>query len=392
MLSILLLAIMFGCKQRQVSIAENEFYVCSMDPQVMEKQPGPCPICKMPLTKAVIDKTQMHQIKLSDEQVKLANIRVDSVHVSGIGNKTTLTGVFAINQNKTEVVSARIKGRIEHLYYKIPGAQVSKGDKLYDLYSRELLEAQEEYLLAKEKGKVLGADMKPIIASARNRLQLWGLSEGQIDALERTRDAKITNTIYSKASGVVTDIPLREGDYVDEGTVVYRIADLSTLWVEAQVYANELERVQEGAVVDITPEPYPAAHISGKIVFANPELQEDSKINLVRIEVNNAGGKYKPGMQAYVNLGGQAKKAFVLPLAAVIQNSGNAIVWLQTKPNTYEPRQVMTGLQSGNDIEIVSGLNPGELVVVRGTYLLNSEFVFKRGANPNEAIHGNMKM
>lgn len=305
---------LLSCKAKPVKIAENEYYVCSMDPQVMEKQPGPCPICKMPLTKTVIDKSQMHLIRISEEQARLANIRIDSLHYSGIGRSAVLTGIFSVNQNKTEVVSARIKGRIDALYYKIPGTQVKPGDKLYDLYSRELLQAQEEYLLTLEKAALLGADIKPIISASRNKLQLWGLTDGQIAILERTREAKITNTIYSKTSGAITDIPLREGDYVDEGTVVYRIADLSSLWVEAQLYTSELDYAHEGDAVDIVPEAYPDEHIRGRISFANPELQDQSKINLIRMEVNNPSGKYKPGMQAYVHLSGGTKKLSCCPL------------------------------------------------------------------------------
>ena len=136
-----------------MEIGENEFYVCSMDPQVMEKQPGPCPICKMPLAKTTIDNREMQFIKLNEEQMRLGNIHVDSAHYSEIGRETTLTGVFGVNQNKIEEVSARINGRIDQLYHKIIGEGVKKGDKLYDLYSRELLLAQEEYLLLIEKMK-----------------------------------------------------------------------------------------------------------------------------------------------------------------------------------------------------------------------------------------------
>jgi Cu(I)/Ag(I) efflux system membrane fusion protein len=138
-----------------------------MDPQVMEKQPGMCPICKMALTKATIDTKQMQGIQINDEQAKLANIKVEAITQSSIGRNTTLNGVFAINQNRTEQISARIKGRIELLYYKINGAKVNKGDKLYELYSRELLQAQEEYLLALEKGKLLKTGPAKLYSSSK---------------------------------------------------------------------------------------------------------------------------------------------------------------------------------------------------------------------------------
>jgi len=355
-----------------------------MDPQVMEKQPGMCPICKMPLTKATIDTKQMQGIQINDEQAKLANIKVEPITQSSIGRNTVLNGVFAINQSKTEQVSARIKGRIELLYYKVLGTRVNKGDKLYDLYSRELLQAQEEYLLAIEKGKLLKTGGQNLVTAARNKLELWGLTEAQIAALEKTGQPKITNTVYSKVSGVITEIPLKEGDYVNEGTEVYKVADLSSIWVEAQLYTNELSYLREGKEVEITPAPYPDERIKGNIVFTNPELQQQSKINLIRVEVNNAAFRYKPGMQAYVSLKSEEKNALVLPVDAVIQNANNSLVWVQTQKNTFEPRIVTTGVQNSEKIEILSGLKEGEMVVTSGTYLLNSEYVFKRGMNPME--------
>jgi Cu(I)/Ag(I) efflux system membrane fusion protein len=368
--------------KKQETIGENEFYVCSMDPQIMEKQPGPCPICKMPLAKTIIDKSQMQFIKLNDEQMQLGNIKVDSVSYSSIGRESTLTGTFAINQNKTEQVSARISGRIDQLYYKIIGEQVKAGDKLYDLYSRELLLAQEEYLLVLEKSKLLNDKGQTIIFSAKNKLLLWGLNEEQIKELETTQLTKITNTIYSKVSGTITEIPLKEGDYVNEGTKIYKLADLSSLWVEAQIYTNELAYLTEANKVEITPEAYPDEHISGTIIFVNPELQEQSKINLIRVEVDNSKQLFKPGMQAYVILKANEKKSITLPMNAVLQNAKESVVWIQIEKGKFEARTVKIGIQNKDKIEIISGLKQGENVVISGAYLLNSEYIFKRGITP----------
>jgi Cu(I)/Ag(I) efflux system membrane fusion protein len=372
-----------SCKNKKAEqIGENEFYVCSMDPQIMEKQPGPCPICKMPLTKTIIDKSQMQFIKLNDEQMELGNIKVDSVRSSFISRENTLTGTFGINQNKTEQVSAKINGRIDQLYYKILGEQVNEGDKLYDLYSRELLLAQEEYLLVFEKSKLLNEGGKVILTSAKNKLLLWGLNEQQIKELETTKQTKITNTIYSKISGVITEISLKEGDYVNEGTKIYKLADLSSLWVEAQLYSNELGYLLEGGMVDIIAEAYPDERIKGNIFFINPELQEQSKINLVRVEVDNSRHLYKPGMQAYVILKSDQKKSIVLPMNAVLQNAKENVVWVQIEKGKFEARAVTIGIQNKDKIEITSGLKAGDFVVVSGAYLLNSEYVFKRGVTP----------
>ena len=380
------LFLIFSCNNKpKEQIAENEFYVCSMDPQVMEKQMGNCPICKMPLTKAIIDNHDMNVIKLNSEQMKLANIKIDSVHYSKISREHILTGFFSVNQNKTGQISSRISGRIEKLYHKIIGEEIKEGEPTYDLYSRELLLAQEEYLITLEKAQTLNRLLdksNDMVQSAKNKLLLWGMIEEQITELEKTNKAQITLPMYSQASGIITEIPLKEGDYLKEGAKIYKLADLSSLWVEAQLYTNELDYLQEGKNVEIIPQTFSQERIKGVITFANPELQAESKINLVRIEVDNSKMLYKPGMQAYVILKSEEKKAIVMPVDAVIQTAKNSLVWIQNGKGGFEARIVETGIQNKDKIEILSGLKEGDKVVVSGAYLINSEFIFKKGTNP----------
>ena len=379
------------CNTKKIEkIGENEYYVCSMDPQIMEKQMGMCPICKMPLTKTTIDKSQLNTIKLNEVQIQLGNIRVDTIKASLIGTEQTLTGIFSINQNNTEQISSRINGRIEQLYFKIIGEQVKKGDKLYDLYSRELLLAQEEYLLAFEKSKLLSLGGENIITASKNKLLLWGLNEDQIEKIAQTKQTQITNTIYSPASGAITEIPLKEGDYVNEGTKIYKLANLNTLWVEAQLYTNELQYLDAGKNVEIIPESYPNERINGVVTFVNPELQEQSTVNLIRIEIDNKRNLFKAGMPAYVLLKSNEKKTMVLPLDAVLQEREYNVIWVQIKKGVFEARNVTIGIQNKNKIEIISGVKEGEAVVTSGAYLINSEFVFKRGTTPMQ--NKNMKM
>lgn len=328
----------------------------------------------------------MQIINLNAEQMKLANVKVDSVKISSIGNETVLNGVFTINQNKTEQISARINRRIENLYHKIIGEEIRAGEPAYDLYSQDLYLAQEEYLISFEKAALLGVNS--LIAAAKNKLILWGLSKKQIAKLEKTKKANITNTIYSSVSGTITEIPMKDGDIVSEGTKIYQLADLSTLWVEAQVYSTELSILTEGKKVEIIPAAFPEEITEGTIIFANPELQGQSKINLVRVELKNPSGKFKVGMQAYVIHYSEERKAIVLPVDAVIRGSRQAVVWVQNKNGGFESRKVQTGIENKYQIEIVSGLNVGERVVVSGAYLINSEYIFKLGMMPM----GDMKM
>jgi Cu(I)/Ag(I) efflux system membrane fusion protein len=360
-----------------------------MDPQVMEKQNVLCPICKMALTKTVIDKTQLNIVKLNADQMKLGNIRVDTVRKSSIGKETILNGVFKVNQNKTEQISSRISGRIEKLYHKIPGEEIRNGEAVYDLYSQELLLAQEEYLIAIDKAKLLGGES--FISATKNKLLLWGLSEKQISNLEETKRANITITFYSKVSGTITEISVHEGDIVIEGAKIYQLADLTSLWVEAQIYSNELALLTAGKKVEIAPQGLPEETTEGEITFYNPELQAQTKINIVRIEVDNSRKKFKPGMEANVIHHADDIEAIVVPADAVIHDAKGAVVWIQNSKGGFESRKVDTGTENKNKIEIRNGLYEGERVVTSGAYLINSEYIFKRGMLPAGDM-GGMKM
>ncbi|MEO6902303.1 MAG: efflux RND transporter periplasmic adaptor subunit [Bacteroidia bacterium] len=381
--SLWLLALGFGllsCNNKPKEIlTENEYYACSMDPQVLEKQAGLCPICKMPLAKVTLDKNQMHIIKLNAEQIKLANIKVDTVKLSSIGKETVLSGVFAVNQSQTEQIATRINGRIEKLYHKVVGEKIAIGEPIYDLYSRQFLLAQEEFLINKEIKLIDGND---ISVSAKNKLLLWGMTPAQITELAQTKKTQVTLTVFSKVSGTITGIPVKEGENVEEGTTVYKLANLNSLWVEAQVYSNEFGLLKEGAKVEIIPEAFPEETMEGQITFSNPELENSSKINLIRVVVNNPGEKFSPGMQATVVLHSEEKKAITLPVDAVIRDANHSVVWVQNPKGGFESRMVETGTENKFRVEIKSGLTLGEIAVTSGTYLLNSEYIFKTGMMP----------
>ena len=384
-LILLLSALMVSCHRKEQPIADNEYYVCSMDPQVMEKHPGLCPICKMQLTKAIIDKTENNTIKLSEEQKHLANLRVDTVTMAKIGKEITLTGNVVINQSATERISLRVSGRIDKLYFKTVGEKINSGDKVFDIYSPDLLAAQQEYLLALDKKKVFEGSLNggpSLVKAAKNKLILWGLTENQISQLAKNKQPQSSITIFSKVSGIIAEIAAKEGDFINEGFSVFTLADLSNLWVEAQIYSNEMQYLSINVSVEVMPEAYPDERIEGKVTFINPELQENSRINLARVEVNNAKMLLKPGMKAYVIVKTEEKDAFVLPKDAVLRDADHTTVWIEKKDGSFEARMVETGIENKNSIEIISGIKEGERVVTSGAYLLNSEFIFKKGVDP----------
>lgn len=271
------------------------------------------------------------------------------------------------------------------------GDYVSKGAHLYDLYSEELNNAKQEYLIAFEKQNTLDnsiIDFNRLIESAKTKLMLWGMNESQVQELAKTKLASPLTSFFSNTSGYITELPVMEGQYVSEGSTIVKLADLSSLWAEAQVYSSQLSALNlKGTVIVQFPD-LPGKEWKGKIEFANPEIASDSRLVLVRVSIPNANGLLKPGMPAYVIIKSKELNSLTLPTDAVLRNGKTNIVWVQTVKNSYKMKMIQIGLESGDRLEIKSGLTNGDVVVTRGAYLLNSEFVFKKGVNTMAGMDG----
>ncbi len=393
--------LLISCGERERSVEENVFYVCSMDPQVMEKQPGMCPICKMPLSKIILTKEDLQgtSIKLNETQIKLANIKTDTVRPQIINEEKTFTGIIAVDENKIQQASARVAGRVEHLYVKNTGEKIETGQVLYDLYSEELISAEKEFLLSLKNKSAFGdnaAGYENMINAAKNKLILWGMSDKQIEQLKSDGEVKTSVPVFSTISGVVTNISVREGEYVDEGKIILEVADLSSLWVEGQLYPDDIQNLKEQTEVEITIPSVSDEKIPGKISFVNPELNTGSKINLIRIELANSKMIYQPGMMAYIMININKKKTLAVPANAVIRGEKSSLVWRQNPDGKFDFSMVTLGIQNKDYTEITSGIKAGNVVVTSGTYLLNSEFIFKKGTDPltnkNKNMNVNMDM
>ncbi|MBL0267245.1 MAG: efflux RND transporter periplasmic adaptor subunit [Chitinophagaceae bacterium] len=383
-----LLFVLASCKNKNKIAADPDtYYTCSMDPQVVEYKPGKCPICKMDLTPVKKKNGEnKDELQLSEQQIQLGNITTDTIRNGTIGDQLILTATLNFDQMKTTSVSSRVMGRVERLFYKNMGDYVKKGSPLYEIYSEDLNNAKQEYLLALDKKRAFFAetviDFDQLIQSARNKLLLWGLSEPQIAELTQTGKASPTTTFYSTAGGYVTQLDIREGDYVMEGGTIVKLADLSTLWAEAQVYTSQMAEINTNSMAIVQLPDFDNKEIKGRIEFVNPEINPDTRINLIRVSIPNPGNQLKPGMPAYVLLKSPQRKSITLPVDAVIRDGKGATIWLQTEKNTFKSIMVQPGLESGDRIEIKSGLKEGDIVVLTGAYLLHSEYVFKKGADP----------
>jgi Cu(I)/Ag(I) efflux system membrane fusion protein len=393
-LILLTMMLIISCKnktQKPQTTDPDVYYTCSMDPQVVESKPGKCPICHMELTPVKKSAAQKNdnELQLSPEQMRLGNIQVDTIGKEFVGNQISLTGTLNFDETKVNDVSARVGGRIEKLYFRKMGDYVTKGAPLYDIYSEELNNAKQEYLLALQKKAMLGnsqINFDDIIDAAKNKLLLWGMTERQIKNLNKKTLANNKTTFYSTASGYITELNLQEGDYVAEGRSVVKLAGLSDLWVEAQVYATQLSKINKASDVMVQILDFPGKKIPGKISFENPELNPASRINLIRINIPNKDNELKPGMAAYITVRTGGVNALFLPSDAVLRDGKMAMVWIETSQNKFKSVMVETGMESGDLIEIKSGIETNDVVVTSGAYLLQSEYVFRKGATPMQGM------
>jgi Cu(I)/Ag(I) efflux system membrane fusion protein len=282
-----------------------------------------------------------------------------------------------------------VEGRIEKLYVKKTGDYVRKGDKLYDLYSEQLNNAKQEYITALQQQNTIGnalINYGALVESAKTKLLLWGMTMAQINQLAELKQASTRTTYYSLEEGYVTVLNIQEGGYAMEGSPLMQLADLSTLWAEAQVYTTQLSSLNKNSQVTVQIPDLNNQSIPGTIDFINPEINPDTRINLVRVTVRNTNNRLHPGMPVYIIASNRQHHSITLPADAVLTDSKGSTVWVQTRPGVYAVRMVQTGIASDNKIEIRSGLQSGDVVVISGAYLLNSEYIFENGANPMEGM------
>ncbi|MGV9012518.1 MAG: efflux RND transporter periplasmic adaptor subunit [Flavobacteriales bacterium] len=373
-----------GCHSSTNEKAANPdiYYTCSMDPQVIEHEPGLCPICHMELTpvkKSMADKEG--QVRLSEEQIKLGNVTTDTVRAGGVAQRASFSGALGLDQDNVTVVAARVGGRIERLYHKSIGEQVRKGEPLFDIYSESMNLSKQEYRSAAQTAGSSSTDTLVLHASAE-RLKLWGMSNAQITALATSASIPVNTTILSPASGIITSLDVLEGGQVMDGGAVVEIADLSSLWVEADVLWNGPENASKDAEAEVTLPDRPGYSFKGRIELVRPEVAMGSRLTRIRLRVPNPKGDLMPGLPATVHLIGESDDGLSLPTDAVIRDGKGASVWVLHAPGTYMNRMVMTGTEAGGRIAITDGLKEGEAVVVTGAYLINSEYIFKHGADP----------
>jgi len=361
----------------------TQYWTCGMHPWVILPHPGDCPICHMKLVP--VDAAKFRgQVTVDPVMTQNIGVRVAPVVSGAVSRVVRTVGTVDYDETLLGDVNLKISGWVEKLYVNTLGQRVQEGQPLLEIYSPDLYTAQEEYLLAfkrREATKAAPASSDAaamdtdLLAAARKRLDYYDISPEQVQALERSGKAAKTMTLRSPFRGTVVAKSVVEGQKVDAGMALLRIADLSRVWVMVTVYENQLPYVEVGqkAVMRL---PYvPGQTFEGKITYIYPYMNQDLRQAKVRMEFDNAAQALKPGMFANVEVTSTlAKHEILVPREAVIDTGTRQIAFVSLGQGRFEPRNVTMGVEAeGGMVAVLDGLKPGEMVVTSGEFLLDSE-------------------
>lgn len=370
-------------------------YTCAMHPFIIKDKPGTCPICGMQLIKKVEgaqasaqEQKMLGHVSLSPTQAVMANVATVPADFAPLSKEINAVGIVQYDQSKQAKVTAWVAGRIDKLLVSTVGAYVSKGRPVAEIYSPDLVAAQQEYLLAlksreqfqKSSIQAISQGGEGLVSSARQRLKLMGVRDEQIAGLERAGHPNIKLPIYTPLSGVVIEKMVQEGQYVDLGMPLFSIADLSNVWVEVEVYENEFAFVKMGQRVEILSQSYPGKTFSGRVSFIYPFLDPKTRTVKVRVDLANPGLKLKPDMFVNAQIKAPLGNTLVVPATALMDTGKRQVVWVESQPGMFEPRDVQVGARVGDKVQILSGLKRGDKVAASGGYLIDSESQLSAGS------------
>lgn len=360
-----------------------------MHPQVVQNKPGTCPICGMDLVP--FDKSnQQAYLELSNNQATLANITTVTIGAGPLNTYKQLNGRLVTDPQQTTVIASRAAGRIEALYVRETGVSIRKGQPLYKIYSEELATLQQELLVAAAQAKQFPNDQQfaRIEKAARQKLLLYDRSPAQLDQLLQTQKTSPYITYPAPAAGTVAEIQITEGQYVSEGATLMRLEGYNQLWVEADLYPAEAAEVKMGQTLQVIIPGWENEPRTMQVQFINPAYENGSQLTRLRGTIANPQAQWQPGLQAIVQLPVNSRSnALTLPVDAVIRDGKGNHVWKETAKGKYQPVMVKTGVEDDSFVEITEGVQTGDKIVVTGAYLLYSEFILKKGADPMAGLN-----
>jgi RND family efflux transporter MFP subunit len=366
-----------------------KYWVSPMDPGYVRDKPGKAP-CGMDMVPVYEDAGEEAPgtIKVSGATLQSMGVRTAKVEVRPLSRLTLAVGLVNFNERNLSTITTKVNGWLERLYVNATGDPVRKGQALVSIYSPDLVSSQEEYLLAVRNLKAMrNSPVKEMTDGARRladasrrRLAYFDISAAQIDTLERTGQVKKHLTLASPANGIVTKRMVTQGMYVQAGMPLLEVADLSTVWVDADIYQYELPWIKVGQPVTMSLDYLPGESLPGKIDYIYPYLKEATRTAKVRLRFPNPGLKLKPEMFAQVKIESPVShQAVVVPSEAVLDTGLKQHVFIALGQGRFEPREVKLGVygDDNNYRAVISGLKGGEDVVVSAQFLLDSESRFR---------------
>ncbi len=357
------LVLLSGCDRPQEHAMHGSGrYACPML-CVITDQPGDCPVCGMemaPVESGV--SAERHAIELSTSDIDLSEIRTAPAVEAVPHIEIPMFGKVVPDETRTAVISAWVDGRIDQLFADTTGEQVEQNEALAELYSPELISAQQELILAAKQPE------SPLLKSVRQKLLRLGIREKQIQEIEQLDQPKQHITISAPVSGTILERNITAGEYVKRGQMLYRIADLSRVWIELQAYETDLPQIETGQMAVIEP-----GGLHGTVEFVDPVVNPRSRTAGVRVVADNPDGALRPEMlvRAKVHAPGK-ERAVLIPASAPLITGERAIVYVEIGERVFEGRDVQLGPRSGDLIVVKDGIDAGDEVVVNGAFRIDA--------------------
>ncbi|MBS1518036.1 MAG: efflux RND transporter periplasmic adaptor subunit [Bacteroidetes bacterium] len=394
--------------------AKGELYICPMHPQIQSDHPGVCPICNMDLVlkESSAEENEFDSLKLagnntgevviSPSQQVLANVQTEKVVLRQFRSSSDYNGYIKAAENNMRHIATPVSGKIIKMYVNYEGQQVSKGQRVFDIYSPEIYSTQKEYLLAlknymnaKSSGNSLVIEQaESLIRSGKTRMKLMELTDTQIEELENSGEVKDYISVYSKYSGVVSRKIDNEGHWAMAGENILDIEDLSTLWVIANVPESEIKNITMGQSGKITTVSYPDEVFYAKVNFISPVFSVETRTLEVRLDVSNRNYRLKPDMYVNVELGqGKYEWTILVPRYSVLRTGDMDMVYLRKEKNVFVPVKVTLSGEMDGMYSISSGLSEGDEIVTNAGFLIDSESRIRTGSSSRvmEGMEMNVK-
>jgi Cu(I)/Ag(I) efflux system membrane fusion protein len=320
-------------------------------------------------------------VRLTADQIRTFGVTYGTVERRPIERTIRAVGVVDFDETRMATVVPKFGGYVERLHVDFTGKPLSRGQPLLEIYSPELVSAQEELLLARRLAETIGrsgvegvaGSSTDLVESAKRRLRYWDISEAQIERVLATGEVQKTLTLYAPVSGIVLEKNVFAGQAVRPGEILYKIADLSEVWVEAEVFEADLGLVQEGMDARLSFAGLPGLTYAGRVEYVYPTLEEASRTMRARIALPNPGGRIKPGMYATVRLERSLGEVLSIPRSAVLRTGETAVAFVDMGQGRLMPHELILGLEGDVLVEVLGGVEPGMRVVTSAQYLIDSE-------------------